>query len=69
MVHTGKMPSGAVLDWAPDKCAAPFAVFHFSGMFGTSEAHAESVGSTLNIYAKTLSTSRVVEVTMLRHHG
>ena len=47
MVHTGKMPSGAVLDWVPDKCAAAFAVFHFSGMFGTSEAHAESVGSTL----------------------
>ena len=69
MVHTGKMPSGAVLDWVPDKCAAAFAVFHFSGMFGTSEAHAESVGSTLKIYAKTLSTSRVVECTMLRQHG
>ena len=64
MVHTGKMPSGAVLDWVPDKCAAAFAVFHFSGMFGTSEAHAESVGSTLKIYAKT-----VVECTMLRQHG
>ena len=69
MVHTGEMPSGAVLDWVPDKCAAAFAVFHVSGMFGTSEAHAESVGSTLNIYAKTLSTIRVVECTMLRQHG
>ena len=69
MVHTGKVPSGAVLDWVPDKCAAAFAVFHFSGMFGTSEAHAESVGSTLKRYAKTLGTSRVVESTMLRQHG
>ena len=69
MVHTGKLPSGAVLDWVPDKCAAAFAVFHFSGMFGTSEAHAESVGSTLKRYAKTLGTSRVVESTMLRQHG
>ena len=58
-----------MLDWVPDKCAAAFAVFHFSGMFGTSEAHAESVGSTLKIYAKTLNTSRVVECTMLRQHG
>ena len=69
MVHTGKMPSGEVLDWAHDKCAASFAVFHCSCMFGTSEAHAESVGSTLKSYVNTLSTSRVVEWTMLRHHG
>ena len=26
MVHTGKVPSGAVLDWVPDKGAAAFAV-------------------------------------------
>ena len=65
MVHTGKLPSGAVLDFVLDKLVAAFAVFHFSGMFGTSEAHAESVGSTLKRYAKSLSTSRVVERTTL----
>ena len=69
MVHTGRLPSGAVLDFVPDRFAAAFAVFHFSGMFGTSEAHAESVGGTLKMYAKSFSTSRVVESTMLRQHG
>ena len=69
MVHTGKLPSGAVLDFVPDQFVAAFAVFHFSGMFGTSEAHAESIGSTLKRYAKSFSTSRVVESTMLRQHG
>ena len=69
MVHTGKVPSGAVLDWVPDKGAVAFAVIHFSGMFGPSEAHAEYVGSTLKRYAKTLSMSCDMECTMLRQHG
>ena len=58
-----------MLDFVPDQFAAAFAVFHFSGMFGTSEAHAESVGGTLKRYAKSFSTSRVAESTMLRQHG
>ena len=70
MLHTGKVPgSGVVLDWVLDQFAAAHAVFHFSGMFGTSEAHAESVGGPLKRYAKTQGTSRVVESTMLRQHG
>ena len=38
-------------------------------MFGTSEVHAESVGSMLKRYAKSFSTGRVVESTMLWQHG
>ena len=38
-------------------------------MFGTSEAFAESIGSTLKRFAKSLSTARVVESTILRSAG
>ena len=69
IVHTGQLPSGAALDFAPDKYAAAFAVWHFAGMFGTSEAHAESMGNILKRYAKSVSTSRVIESTILRAHG
>ena len=69
MVHTGRLPSGAVLDFVPDAYMAAFCVWHFSGMFGTSEAHAESIGSILKRYAKSVSTSRVIESSILRAHG
>ena len=48
---------------------AAFAVFHFTGMFGTSEADAESTGGTLKRFAKSLSTQRVAESTILRSAG
>ena len=38
-------------------------------MFGTSEAHAESTGGTLKRFAKSLSTQRVVQSTILRSAG
>ncbi len=38
-------------------------------MFGTSEAFAESIGSTLKRFAKSLSTARCVESTTLRSAG
>ena len=69
MAHTGKLPSGAVLDFVLDQFVAALVVFQFSGMFGTSEAHAESVGSMLKRHAKSFSTGRVVESTMLWQHG
>lgn len=62
MVHTNPhcVPSGT---------EACFAVFHGSGSWGTSEAHAESVGSILKRYSRKLSTTRVVAATQLRSHG
>ena len=69
MLRTGKLPTGGVLNFVPGQYMAAFAVWHFSGMFGTSEAHAESVGSLPKRYAKSFSTSRVLESTMLRSHG
>ena len=47
IVHTGCLPNGIVVNCAPQDCAAAWAVFHFSGMFGKSDAFAESIGSTL----------------------
>ena len=38
-------------------------------MLGTSESHDESIGGTLNMFAKSLSTGRVVESTILRSVG
>ena len=58
-----------MLNFVLDKLVAAFAMFHCSGMFGTSEAHAESVGSALKRHAKFFSMSRVVESTMLWQHG
>ena len=69
MVHTGNLPTGVVLNFVPESCAAAFVAWHFTGMFGTSEAHAESMGSTLKRYAKSLSAGRVVESAILRSHG
>lgn len=69
LVHTGCLPSGMVVNCVPEDYVGAFSVFHFTGMFGTSEAHAESVGSTLKRYAKSLSTGRVVESSILRSVG
>ena len=61
---------GIVVNCVPQDCAAASAVFHFSGMFGTSEAFAESIGSTLNRFSKLLSIARCVENTIfLRSAG
>ena len=68
-VHTGCLPNGIVINFVPQEYAAAFAVFHFTGMFGTSEADAESIGGTLKRFAKSLSTQRVVESTILRSAG
>ena len=57
------------MNCVPQDCAATLAVIHSSGMFGTSEAVAESIGSTLKMYAKSLSTARCVESTILRSAG
>jgi hypothetical protein len=69
IVHTGCLPHGIVVHCVPQDCAAAWAVFHFSGMFGTSEAFAESIGSTLKRFSKSLSTARCVESIMLRSAG
>ena len=69
IVHTGCLPNGIVVNCVPQDCAAAWAVFHFSGMFGTSEAFAESIGSTLKRFSKSLSTARCVESTILRSAG
>ena len=61
IVHTGCLPNGIVVNCVPQDCAAAWAVFHFLGMFGTSEAFVESIGSTLKRFAKSLSTARCVE--------
>ena len=68
-MHTGCLPDGTVLDFVPPDYTAAFVVFHFTGMFGTSEAVAESTGGTLKRFAKSLSTQRVVESTILRLAG
>ena len=56
----------------PCGAEAVFELWHFFGMFGVSEAAAESVGSHLKKYgdrSKGLSSARVVELTRLRRAG
>ena len=47
----------------PSGCEAAFALYHFMGMVGVSEARAESIASSLKRYtgAKSLSTDRIIE--------
>ena len=47
----------------PSGCEAAFALYHFMGMVGVSEARAESIASLLKRYtgAKSLSTDRIIE--------
>ena len=55
--------------FAPQGTEAAFLLYNFTGMWGTSEAEAESVGSLLKFYGrtKTLSFERIVERVKLRH--
>eukprot|EP00438_Fugacium_kawagutii_P035159 Skav230713 [mRNA] locus=scaffold715:157589:163818:- [translate_table: standard] len=55
--------------FAPAGTEAVRLLYNFSGMWGTSEAEAESVGSLLKYYGrtKTLSFDRIVERVKLRH--
>ena len=57
----------------PVGCEAAFALYHFTGMFGISEAHAESVASLLKryMYARhsRLGTDRVIEKVILSNSG
>ena len=48
---------------------AAFALFHWSGMLGTSEAHAESIGNLLKSYPASWKTQRVVDATLLKSCG
>ena len=57
----------------PVGCEAAFALYHFTGMFGISEAYAESVASLLKRYmsarASHLGTDRVIEKVILSNSG
>ena len=59
--------------FCPTGCEAAFALFHFTGMLGVSEAQAESVASLLKRYSpkcsSTLATDRIIEKTLLRCSG
>ena len=67
MCHTNEVSDNMKLDFVPAGLEAAWALFHYTGMLGTSEAAAESVGSILKRYSNAgLTTSRVVESTVLR---
>ena len=57
----------------PPGCEAAFALFHFMGMVGVSEARAESIASSLKRYSpqvsSRLSTDRIIEKTIVRNSG
>ena len=55
----------------PEEVAGAFMVFHFVGMFGLSEAKAESVGSTLKQFdgEANLPTEQIRDRTLLREAG
>ena len=55
----------------PSGCEAIFAVYHFMGMVGVSEAKAESVASLLKRYKgnSPLGTDRIIEKAILRNCG
>ena len=59
--------------FVPPSLEGAFALFHFTGMFGISEAYAESVASHLKRYspkvAARLGTDRIVEKAALRLAG
>ena len=71
MCHSNCVKSCDAHDVAfvPVGAEAAFEVFHYSGMMGLSEAHAESIGSILKRFNKTLGTRAVVDATMLRAAG
>ncbi len=55
--------------FVPAGCEAAFAVFHYTGSWGMSEAHCESIGSILKRYSKQITCKRVVEASILRSAG
>ena len=59
--------------YRPAGCEAAFALYHFLGMLGISEAQAEGVASSLKRYspalASRLGTDRIIEKVMLRNSG
>jgi len=65
---SGRTPTPAFAPRARKLC---FFVFHFTGSFGVSEAHAESMASVLKKYGSTvnLSAGRVIEKAVLRVGG
>ena len=74
MSHTGTVPAHqdqgqSWADFVPSGTEAAFTVFHFSGSWGASEAHCESIAGTLKRFRKGLATSSVVEAAILRSNG
>ena len=70
MCHTNKASESVIRQFVPAGLEAAWELFHFTGMFGTSEAAAESVASILKRYSNAgLHTGRVVESTMMRWNG
>ena len=63
------MPSGSVVNFVPEGYVVAFSVFHGTGVLGTSESHAESMGGKLKRFAKSLRTGLAVESTILRMVG
>ena len=60
--------------FCPAECEAAFAIYHFTGMLGVSEAQAESAASLLKRYQPVqssgrLGTTRVIEKAVLRMSG
>ena len=77
---------GGVLSWkafwkfantdsraCPEGTEAAFSIFHYTGMWGTSEAAAEGVASVLRRYSDTangrISTGRIIQKTLLNRAG
>ena len=74
MSHTGTVPAHldqgqSWADFVPSGTEAAFTVFHFSGSWGASEAHCESIAGTLKRFQKGFATSSVVEAAILRSNG
>ena len=70
MAHTNVVSNDeALFTFVPLGTEAAFALFHWSGMLGFSEAHAERAGSLLKAYPQTFSTERVADATILRARG
>ena len=70
MAHTNVVSKDeALVAFVPSGAEAAFVLFHWSGMLGFSEAHAESIGSLLKQHPPSWSTQRVVDAVVLRAHG
>ena len=70
MSHTNSADSAATeLIFVPIGTEAAWHLFHYSGMYGLSEEHCESVCSMLKRYGKRYRTDRVKHCTLLRSAG